>query len=171
LAADRKAAAPSEPRAVVAPATIVIGVVVILGLAGFAYLDFKSKQPQPPPPPLTGAARAYLKNLAFVGADGQTPQSPEMDAHESYMKQSVVSITGNIKNNGDRVLSVVEINCVFYDIYGQVVLRERVPIVSKKMGKLAPGDAKPFRLAFDTIPDSWNQQMPQMVIAGIEFAG
>ena len=58
-----------------------------------------------------------------------------MKAHESYLKQSVVEITGNIQNTGDRVLKLVEINCVFYDPYGQVVLRERVPIVSKQDGQ------------------------------------
>ena len=75
-----------------------------------------------------------------------------MEAHESYLKQSVVEITGNIQNNGDRVLDVVEINCVFYDPYGQVVLRERVPIVSKKMGKLAPGETKPSASPSTTFP-------------------
>ena len=57
-----------------------------------------------------------------------------MQAHESYLKQSIVEITGNIGNTGDRVLKTVEINCVFYDPYGQVVLRERVAIVSRKTG-------------------------------------
>jgi hypothetical protein len=38
------------------------------------------------------------------------------------------------------------------------------------MGKLAPGESKPFRLAFDNVPESWNQAMPQMVIAAIDFA-
>ena len=38
-----------------------------------------------------------------------------MKAHESYLKQAVVEITGKIGNTGDRVLEVVEINCVFYD--------------------------------------------------------
>jgi hypothetical protein len=28
---------------------------------------------------------------------------------------------------------------------------------------------KPFRLAFDSIPDSWNQAMPELVIARIDF--
>ncbi len=148
---------------------IAIGVIVLIGLAGFLYLDYRAKQPPPPPPPLTGVAKAYLKNLAFVGADGQTAESPKMEAHESYLKQSVVEITGNIRNNGDRVLDLVEINCVFYDPYNQVVLRERVPIVSRKMGSLQPNEAKPFRLAFDNVPESWNQAMPSMVIARIDF--
>jgi hypothetical protein len=66
-------------------------------------------------------------------------------------------------------MNVVEIKCVFYDAYGQVVLRERVPIVSQKIGGVAPGDTKSFRLPFDNIPESWNQMMPQLVIARIDF--
>jgi hypothetical protein len=140
---------------------VAIGIVVVLGVAGFLYIDRASKRPPPPPQPLTGPAKAYVRNLKLSDVD--------MKAHESYMKQNVVEITGNIQNNGDRVLQVVEINCVFYDPYGQMVLRERVPIVSKKMGGLAPGETKSFRLAFDSIPESWSQALPQMVIAGIEF--
>jgi hypothetical protein len=92
-----------------------------------------------------------------------------MKAHESYLKQSVVEIVGNIQNVGDRMVKTVEINCVFYDSYGQVVLRKRVPIVSAKIGAVAPEQIKPFRLPFDDIPESWNQMMPQLVMAAIEF--
>src|SRR5436190_11437477 len=149
---------------------VVAGVLALAGLAGFLYLNHAANRPPAAPPPLTGPAKEYVRHLRFVSADGQTPEAPKMVAHESYLKQSVVEITGNILNTGDRVLQVVEINCVFYDSVGQVVLRERVPIVSRKMGKLAPGETKPFRLAFDNVPESWNQAMPQMVIAGIEFS-
>jgi hypothetical protein len=93
----------------------------------------------------------------------------DMQKHESYMKQAVVEITGKIGNNGGRNMRVVEISCVFYDPYGQLVLRKRVPIVGQKMGGLAPGEIKNFRLAFDDIPDSWNQALPQLVIAEIVF--
>jgi hypothetical protein len=169
LAANRTEIRTKE-RASIPPAAIVAGVVVVLGVAGILYLNSAAKRPAPPPPPLTAEAKAYLRNLRFVAADGQTPESPKMEAHESYMKQSVVEITGNIQNAGDRTLDVIEINCVFYDPYGQVVLRERVPVVSKRMGKLAPGETKAFRLAFDSVPEGWNQAMPQMVIARIDFS-
>jgi hypothetical protein len=146
-----------------APVSVIAIVVVLaVGAGVFFFLERAAKQPPPAPPPLTGDARAYVRNLRLLDV--------EMKAHESYLKQSVVEITGKIGNQGDRVLSVVEINCVFYDAYGQVVLRERVPIVSQKMGNLAPGDLKGFRLAFDNIPESWNQAMPQLVIARIDFA-
>jgi hypothetical protein len=113
---------------------------------------------------LTGAARAYIHDGFLKITDS------DMRAHESYLHQQVVEITGNITNTGNRVLDTVQIVCVFYDPYGQVILRERVAIVSRKMGKLAPGESKPFRLAFDNVPQSWNQRMPQMVIAAIDFA-
>jgi hypothetical protein len=140
---------------------LIIGVVLVAGAAGFFYLDRASKQPPAPPPPLTGDAKAYVRNLKLSGV--------EMSAHEDYFKQKVVEITGMIQNNGGRVLEIVEINCVFYDPYGQVVLRQRVPIVSKKAGGLPPSETKPFRLPFDNLPDSWNNTMPQMVIARIDF--
>jgi len=161
LVAD-KPATPKKKQVSVPPAAIVIGAVLVAGLAALLYLDRASKRPEAAPPPLTGPAKAYVKDLRLSDV--------EMEAHESYMKQAVVEITGKIGNAGDRVLQVVEINCVFYDHYNQVVLRERVPIVSKKMGNLAPGETKNFRLAFDNLPESWNNQMPQMVIARIEFA-
>ncbi len=160
MAADRTAT-PEKKRVTIPPVAIVAGVVVLAGLAGLWYLDRAAKRPPPPPPPLTGAARAYVRSLKLGDV--------EMKAHESYFKQSVVEITGKIGNAGDRVLQKVEINCIFYDPYGQVVLKERVPIVSRKMGSLSPGELKPFRLPFDNVPESWNQMMPQMVIAAIDF--
>jgi hypothetical protein len=37
-------------------------------------------------------------------------------------------------------------------------------------GGLKPGETKSFRLPFDDLPDSWNQAMPQLVIAGVKFS-
>jgi len=153
----------TEPKkkASIPPVVVVIGLVLVLGLAGFLYLDRTSKKEPPPPPPLTAEARAYAKDLKLANV--------QMKAHESYLKQSVVDITGDIQNAGDRTLKLVEITCVFYDAYGQVVLRERVPIVSTKIGLVPPGQTRAFRLPFDNVPEAWNQVMPQLVIAGIQF--
>jgi hypothetical protein len=112
--------------------------------------------------PLTPDAKAYVKNLKLADV--------EMKASENYMKAAIVEITGSITNAGDRRLRLVEIMCVFYDAYGQVVLRDRVPIVrTKGGGPLAPGETRTFRLPFDSLPASWNQGMPQLVIANIDF--
>ncbi len=138
----------------------VAGALAVLGLGIFLYLQYLAKHPVTDAP-LTPEAKAYVKNLKLSDVD--------IKANKSYLNQEVVEINGKIGNGGDRPLDTVEIYCVFYDSIGQMVLRSRVPIVSPKMGGLKPGDTKWFRLPFDEIPDSWNQQMPQLVIAGVKF--
>ncbi len=151
----------AKEKQTIPPAAIIIAVVLALGLGGFYYLNRAANRPPAPPPPLTGDARTYVKN-------GFLPISNvDMQAHESYLKQSIVEITGNVGNTGNRVIASAVIYCVFYDPNQQVVLRERVAIVK---GRLAPGETKPFRLAFDSVPESWNQVLPQIVIAAIDFS-
>ena len=164
MAANRTAPLQERKQASIPPVAIVIGLVLVVGAAGFWYLNRAAQRPPAPVAPLTGDARQYVR-------DAHLPISEvAMEAHESYLKQQVVDITGKIGNTGNRVIDTAEIYCVFYDSYNQVILRERVAIVSKKMGGLAPGETKAFRLPFDNIPDSWNQVLPQIVIARIEFA-
>jgi hypothetical protein len=155
-----KAAPPAKKKTSLPPLAIVIIALAAAGAAGFWYLSRPPSAEQPAE--LTNVAKAYVRSLAL----GQV----EMKAHESYLKQQIVEITGQLGNRGDRALKTVEINCVFYDPYGQVVLRRRVEIVTRKMNGLAPGETKGFRLAFDDIPESWNQALPQLVIASIVFA-
>lgn len=156
---DTKPASPPS-----APWTLIsiVTVLVLAGAGGFYYLDRQAKRYVPPQPVLTPEAKAYVRNLAL--------SEVEMKAAESYLKQDLVEIEGKITNNGDRTVTLVEVNCVFRDAYTQVVLRERSAIVGRTFGPLAPGQTKRFRLAFDNIPESWNRMMPDLVIAQIRFA-
>ncbi len=138
----------------------VAGACAVLGLAVFLYMQYVAKQ-VPTDAPLTPEAKAYVKNLQLSDV--------EIKANKSYLNQMVVEIDGKIADTGDRALDTVEIYCVFYDSYGQLVLRSRVPIVRPRIGGLKPGETKTFRLPFDEIPESWNQAMPQLVIAGVKF--
>lgn len=145
------------------PSTFIVAIVfaVVAGTGIFFWAQRVSNL-RNQPIVLTPEAKAYVRNLKII--------EMEMKAKESYMQQAVVEIVGKIRNDGDRPLNVVEIYCSFYDSVGQLVLREKVPIVSAKMGGLKPGEVKPFRLPFDTIPESWNQTKPNLVIAQIQFA-
>ena len=139
---------------------IIAALVAVVGGA-LLWFDIQARSYSPAQPVLTSEAKSYVKNLDLMDV--------QMQAAESYFKQAVIEIEGKIANNGDRQLSAILISCVFYDVYGQVVLRERVPIVRSKNGGLGPGERRDFRLAFDSLPQSWNQQMPQLVIAQIDF--
>lgn len=149
-----------KPSAIRAAPLIVIAVVIAGGL-GFWYLERESSRVSSDKPILTPEAKAYVRHLKLSDVG--------MKATDTFLGQTLVEIDGKITNTGDRHLRLVEINCVFYDPWGQVVLRQRVPIVRSRWGGLAPGETKDFRLPFDDLPESWNQGAPQLVIAQIVF--
>jgi hypothetical protein len=146
------------PDVKITPATIVIGLGVVLVGGVFSWLTF-GPQPAPPPPPvLTAEARQYLPNLGL--------HNVRMQAAESFVEQRVVEILGDIVNKGDRKVKLAEVTCVFRNYANQEVHRERSFIVT---GVLAPGQTQSFRLAFDDVPETWNQALPTLVIAQVQF--
>ncbi len=153
-------ASKADTRPLIGLPVILVAMVGIALAGGFWYLERAAKTPAKGPV-LTSDAKAYTRNLKLSEVD--------MKATESAAHQMLVEITGKIGNAGDRKLRSVLVSCIFYDGYGQVVLKERVEIVKARIGGLAPGETKPFRLPFDTLPGSWNQGLPQLVIAEIVF--
>ncbi len=133
----------------------------VLFVGGFGWLTFGPKPMPPPPPQLTTEAKAYLPNLKLSNV--------RMQAAESYAQGRLIEIFGDVTNTGARVVKLAEVTCVFFDYSGQQIARERVFVVGGTAGALASGQTKSFRLPFDTIPDSWNQILPQLVIAQIQF--
>jgi hypothetical protein len=129
-----------------------------LGTGVWAYTQYLDRR-NTADLPLTPEAKLYTRNLQLSDV--------ELKAKENYFQQAVVEIDGKIANTGPRPLETVEIYCVFRDPYGQLVLRRRLSIVN---GGLKPGETKSFRLPFDDLPQSWNQSMPQLVIAGVKFS-
>lgn len=145
------------PDVKISPASIVISLAGVLILGAFGWLTFGPKPAPPPPPVLTVEARAYLPNLGL--------DNVHMQAAESMANQRVVEILGNIINKGQRRVKVAEVTCVFRDFNNRELKRERLVIATS----LAPGESKPFRLPFDDLADTWNQAMPSLIIAQIQF--
>jgi hypothetical protein len=139
----------------------VAGAIAAVGLGLFAYLEYGPRRAAAELP-LSPEGKAYVKSLTLSGVT--------MQATGSFANQTLIEVQGKIGNTGDRPIDVIEIYCVFYDSYGQMVYRPRVPIVSARMGGLKPGQTKSFRLPFDEVPDSWNQALPLLVIAGVKFS-
>lgn len=146
------------------PVPLVIGAIVALLGAGVAlYLFWQSQQQTGTVPVLTPEAEAYLPMLDLSGV--------EMAASDTFLEQTLVEITGSIKNLGDKTVTLVEINCVFREINGIEVAREPRVVIGPRTGPLAPQEEKSFRLAFDNLPPDWNQILPNLFVAQIEFAG
>jgi hypothetical protein len=142
------------------PALFVVMLLLAVGGTGFVWMT-RQGVPERTIPVASPEAKAYIKNLKL--------DHVEMKATESYVGAAVVEILGEVTNNGDRELKHVDLTCVFYDPYGQVLLREPSSIVRQKTGGLKPGETKTFRLPFDNIPDGWNQRLPQLVMGQIIF--
>lgn len=139
-----------------------VGIVILaiaLAVAGGLLWLINRPHPATAAAPLSADAKAYVRNLQLIDVT--------MKATESYVGQTVTEIEGKIANAGSRTVQHADVYCVFYNSYGEVILRERVAIV---VAELKPGQTRAFRLPFDDIPGGWNNQMPQLVIAGIEFA-
>jgi hypothetical protein len=134
-----------------------VAIAVLLG-GGFAWYVMHQPPPSDSLQPLTPDAKAYVRNLKLTDVT--------MKATDSYVQQMVTEIEGKIANGGDRVVKQADVYCIFYNSYGEVVRRVRIGIVKNA---LKPGEARSFRLPFDDIPSSWNNQMPQLVIARVEF--
>ena|ERR1700733_13371788 len=135
--------------------TLAIALALIGGLLWFVNRPHAASAAAP----LSADAKAYVRNLQLTDVS--------LKATESYVGQTVTEIQGKIANTGSRTVQHADVYCVFYNSYGEVILRERVPIV---VTGLKPGETRAFRLPFDDIPGGWNNQMPQLVIARIEFA-
>jgi hypothetical protein len=123
------------------------------------------RKPGPEAPqngPASPEARAYVSNLVLSDVS--------MKASENFMKQQVVEIEGKITNNGPRPVQSVEVYCLFRAVDGHEIHRERTPLVRAKTAPVKAKETRPFRLAFDSLPDGWNQAMPTLVIAQITFA-
>ena len=150
----RKASGPAVPWPV-------IGIVLLLATATGGFLYWQSQQSASGGPTLSEEALAYLSSLDLAGV--------EMQAKEDFLEQTLVTITGKIINNGNRTVSAVEVNCVFREINGIEILRERATLVGRRTSPMMPGETKDFRLAFDAIPAEWNQAMPNLFITQIQF--
>ena len=71
--------------------------------------------------PLSADAKSYVRNLKLSDVT--------MKATESYVGQTVTEIEGKIANAGGRTVEHADVYCIFYNAYGEVILRERVAIV------------------------------------------
>lgn len=140
---------------------ILLGVLMVAAVGG-ALLYLQQASQSDSETVLSDAARAYLPNLDLNNVN--------MEAHEDALDQTLLEITGQITNLGDTEVTVVEANCVFRDLNGLELERQRSAFVSERTGGLAPGETQSFRMAFDSVPEGWNQILPDLFIAQIQFS-
>ena len=136
-------------------------VVVIVG----ALVSYGWKKPVPAPSTLL-PADAYAASLPL------TQFAMSESTNLTGGKQTYLD--GRIGNTGDRTVVAVTVQVVFQndmelapqiDTLPLTLIRVKEPYIDTEpvsAAPLKPGDEREFRLTFETVPENWNQQMPEV---------
>ena len=142
---------------------IAIGIVVVIVAVLFLISRSERKISSGPP--------AYAANIKFSDL--------KMSAAENFVGATVSYIDGTVTNTGNQTVTHVVAEVTFKDSMGQLAQRESVPLrvlqtkgpypdaVDLGVSPLAPGQAKPFRLTFESISAQWNHEYPDLKVIDV----
>jgi len=142
---------------------IAIGIVVVIVAVLFLISRSERKISSGPP--------AYAANIKFFDL--------KMSAAENFVGATVSYIDGTVTNTGNQTVTHVVAEVTFKDSMGQLAQRESVPLrvlqtkgpypdaVDLGVSPLAPGQAKPFRLTFESISAQWNHEYPELKVIDV----
>jgi hypothetical protein len=146
-------------------------VIIVVAVAGVIALMLGLAFLLREPPKAVKVVPPYAANLKFSDA--------KMSAAENFIGATVSYIDGTVTNSGDKTVTHVVVEVVFRDELGQVAQQEEMPLrvlhtggpypdaVDLSVAPLAPGQAQPFRLTFDSISAQWNRQYPEIKVTDV----
>lgn len=160
-----------EERGGLSPAVWGIAALIVLIVVGVFIFAGRRKGPAAPTtlqPPDAYAASLPLTNLAMSESD-------------NLSGGKMTYLDGHIQNTGSRVVTGATVQVVFANDEAMPPAIQTVPLTLVRMTQpyidteplsaepLKPGDGHDFRLAFESLPDNWNQQMPELRIIATEL--
>ncbi|MFP5275494.1 MAG: DUF2393 family protein [Acidobacteriota bacterium] len=147
-------------------AGVVVAVVVIL------ILVFGRGPSAPTVTPVNAPLDAYAANLPISNL--------QMSQSSNLAGSQLTYIDGHIVNNGNRTVTGVTVQVLFYNFNHQVtqnetqqirLIRTRQPYVDLEpvsAAPIKPGQAADFRLIFETVAQDWDNDYPQIRIVHVE---
>jgi hypothetical protein len=148
----------------------VSALILIVVVAAVFYAG--RKKPAPAPDTLQ-PADAYAASLPL--------SQFAMSEAENLSGGKLTYLDGHVQNTGGRTVSAITVQVVFQNDVALAPQIDTVPLTLIHMKEpyidtepvsaepLKPGDDREFRLTFESVPDNWNTQMPQVRIIGTEF--
>jgi len=144
---------------------IIAGAVVLLAIIGMALL---SRQAKPSNPGGAGLAPAdpYAADLIFSDIK-MSESSSVAGAKQTYLD-------GVITNHGAKTLTGLTVQVAFRDFNHQLAQKETMPLSLIRTHQpyvdtepvsaapIKPGESREFRLIFDHVTESWNQEYPEL---------
>lgn len=157
---------PPKERSFPTSAVVIAVVAVIVILAVFAVVGRHGKSAPAPTTPQPIAAYASSLEVSSI----------QMSQSESLSGGRSTYLDGHIANHGNQTVTGITIQALFANDAGQPpqietvpvsIIRTRQPYIDTEamnLAPIAPGGQADFRLIFEGISDSWNQQPPALHI-------
>ncbi len=164
-------AAEPEERGGIPLAAWGVAALIVLVVVG-AFVLFGWKKPVPAPSTLL-PADAYAASLPLTQF--------EMSESTNLTGGKQTYLDGHIGNTGNLTITSVTVQAVFQndvDLAPQIytvpltLIRMRDPYIDIEpvsAAPMKPGDDREFRLTFETVPENWNQQMPEVRVIHAEL--
>jgi hypothetical protein len=152
---------PGEKQRSLWPFLLIGAAVVVVLVLVFGWVEQRPGGPGPvvKPLPFGAAEQAYAGKVKF--------ENLKMSRFANFLNQEVTYLDGDMVNGGDRPVAAIAVTLEFRNIENKVVLRQTQRPLEESAAPLAPGERRPFRLAFEQIPDDWNMQYPSMQVTGL----
>ena len=143
-----------------------VAALIVVALVG-ALVFLGRKKPAAAPNTLQPAA-AYAANLPL--------SQFAMSESENLTGGKQTYLDGHIANTGDRTVTADTVQVVFrndedlaprIDTLPLTLIRMKQPYIDTEpvsAAPIKPGDDREFRLTFETVPENWNLQMPEVLV-------
>lgn len=137
--------------------------VILAGVSSY-FLLFRSPNPRP-----QNSARlsfgpeeqAYSPNIHLGNF--------KMQEATNFLNQDVKILLGDVLNAGNTTVLAIDATIEYRDGLDQIALRETRPLLPPSPEGLKPGQVAQFELSFDHVPNSWNYQMPKVMVSGLKL--
>lgn len=137
---------------------------------------------------LTGRGAGTVGNPGGAGLAPMAPYAADLTLSNFQMSQASSGsgatqtyIDGDIANHGTKTLTGITVQVAFHNFTGQIgqkntmqlaLIRTHTPYIDVEpvsAAPIAPGETREFRLIFDSIPNEWNQQYPEIRVIGVKI--
>ncbi len=138
-------------------------IVVLILAAGFYFWSHGGpNQPAGPAPlPMGADEKAYAPQIQY--SDFQLSRATNM------LKTEITYVDGVISNTGNRSVVEIEFLLEFHDLTGKVMFHDTRRLYGKGSTPLAAGEKRDFELAFENVPDGWDQRPPTFTVTGLQL--
>lgn len=142
---------------IVGTALLGMALLVILFFAGHGKLSRRLARPQTLP--FGPAEQAYAQRIRFTDI--------QMSRAENFLNQEITYISGVVSNDGSRRVLSLDVTADFRDFSGTIILHETRRVFGGHGAVIEPGQRRDFQLAFESVPDAWNQHYPELKVAAL----